>query len=70
MPFAPFLEAFGHLARYASEEVLQNHTARHGSRLARMVPDLAERVQQLASEIERLRAALGQHGIDPHDKPA
>jgi class 3 adenylate cyclase/tetratricopeptide (TPR) repeat protein len=44
VPFAPFLEAFGHLARYASEEVLQNHTARHGTRLARMVPDLAERL--------------------------
>jgi DNA repair exonuclease SbcCD ATPase subunit len=34
------------------------------------LPDLAERVQQLADEIERLRALLGQHGIDPQDKPA
>jgi ATP-dependent Clp protease ATP-binding subunit ClpC len=32
--------------------------------------DLAERCQQLADEIERLRAALRQHGIDPQDKPA
>jgi alkanesulfonate monooxygenase SsuD/methylene tetrahydromethanopterin reductase-like flavin-dependent oxidoreductase (luciferase family) len=33
-------------------------------------PDLTERVQQLTDEIERLRALLRQHGIDPHDKPA
>jgi ATP-dependent Clp protease ATP-binding subunit ClpA len=34
------------------------------------LPDLAERVQQLADEIERLRGLLRQHGIDPQDKPA
>ncbi len=34
------------------------------------LPDLAERVQQLAEEIERLRALLRQHGIDPQDKTA
>ena len=34
------------------------------------LPDLAERFQQLADEIERLRALLRQHGIDPQDKPA
>jgi hypothetical protein len=34
------------------------------------LPDLAERYQQLADEIERLRALLRQHGIDPPDKPA
>ena len=34
------------------------------------LPELAERVQQLADEIERLRALLRQHGIDPQDKPA
>jgi len=34
------------------------------------LPDLAERCQQLADEIERLRALLRQHGIDSHDKPA
>ena len=32
------------------------------------LPDLAERVQQLADEIERLRALLGLHGIDWQDK--
>jgi ATP-dependent Clp protease ATP-binding subunit ClpC len=34
------------------------------------LPDLAERVQQLADEIERLRVLLRQRGIDPEDKPA
>ncbi|HXZ75994.1 MAG TPA: UvrB/UvrC motif-containing protein [Streptosporangiaceae bacterium] len=34
------------------------------------LPDLAERCQQLADEIERLGALLRQHGIDPQDKPA
>ncbi len=34
------------------------------------LPLLAERVQQLADEIERLRAQLREHGIDPQDKTA
>jgi DNA repair exonuclease SbcCD ATPase subunit len=34
------------------------------------LPVLAERCQQLADEVERLRALLRQHGIDPRDKPA
>jgi ATP-dependent Clp protease ATP-binding subunit ClpC len=34
------------------------------------LPVLAERCQQLTDEIERLRAVLRQHGIDPQDKPA
>ena len=34
------------------------------------LPVLAERYQQLSDEIERLRAVLRQHGIDPQDKPA
>ena len=34
------------------------------------LPVLAERSQQLADEVERLRALLRQHGIDPQDKPA
>ena len=34
------------------------------------LPLLAERVQELADEIERLRTLLREHGIDPHDKTA
>ena len=30
-------------------------------------PDLAEQCRQLAAEVERLRALLRQHGIDPQD---
>jgi ATP-dependent Clp protease ATP-binding subunit ClpA len=33
-------------------------------------PDLAEQSRQLAAEVERLRALLRQHGIDPEDEPA
>ena len=33
-------------------------------------PDLAGQSRQLAAEVERLRALLRQHGIDPEDKPA
>ncbi len=33
-------------------------------------PDLAEQCRQLTAEVERLRALLRQHGIDPEDKPA
>ena len=39
--------------------------ARHSAK-----PDLAEQSRQLAAEVERLRALLRQHGIDPEDKPA
>jgi Clp amino terminal domain, pathogenicity island component/UvrB/uvrC motif len=34
------------------------------------LPVLAEQCQQLSGEIERLRALLRQHGIEPQDKPA
>jgi hypothetical protein len=34
------------------------------------LPDLAEQSRQLAAEVERLRALLRQHGIDPEDTPA
>jgi len=34
------------------------------------LPLLAEQCQQLSREIERLRALLRPHGIEPEDKPA
>jgi hypothetical protein len=34
------------------------------------LPSLGERCQQLSGEIERLRALLRQHGIEPEDRPA
>ena len=33
-------------------------------------PDISGLDEQLTDEIERLRALLCQHGIDPQDKPA
>jgi ATP-dependent Clp protease ATP-binding subunit ClpA len=46
-------------------ELEEQWTAAHPA-----LPVLAERCQQLDDEIERLRALLRQHGVDPQDKPA
>jgi hypothetical protein len=58
--------------RDREEELLASKAARQEQWAAGhpALPVLAERCQQLADEIERLRALLRQHGIDPQDKPA
>jgi hypothetical protein len=58
--------------RNREKELLASKAARQEQWVAGhpALPDLAERCQQLADEIERLRAVLRQHGIDPQDKPA
>ena len=58
--------------RNREKELLASKAARqeHWAAGHPALPDLAERVQQLTDEVERLRALLRQHGIDPHDKPA
>ena len=58
--------------RDREKELLASKTARQEQWAAGhpALPDLAERCQQLTDEIERLRALLRQHGIDPQDKPA
>ena len=58
--------------RNREKELLASKTARQEQWAAGhpALPDLAERCQQLTEEIERLRAVLRQHGIDPQDKPA
>jgi ATP-dependent Clp protease ATP-binding subunit ClpA len=58
--------------REREKELLASKTARQEQWAAGhpTLPDLAERYQQLVEEIERLRAVLRQHGIDPQDKPA
>jgi ATP-dependent Clp protease ATP-binding subunit ClpA len=58
--------------RNREKELLVAKAARHEQWVAGhpALPDLAERYQQLADEIERLHALLRQHGIDPPDKPA
>ena len=59
-------------ARSREKELLASRTAQQVQWAAGhpTLPDLAERCQQLAEEIERLRGLLRQHGIDPQDKPA
>jgi Clp amino terminal domain, pathogenicity island component len=58
--------------RNQEEELLAARAARQEQWAAGhpALPDLAERVEQLTDEIERLRALLRQHGIDPQDKTA
>jgi len=58
--------------RDREKELLASKAARHEHWAAEHpgLPVLAERCQQLTDEVERLRALLGQHGIDPKDKPA
>jgi ATP-dependent Clp protease ATP-binding subunit ClpC len=57
--------------RGREKELLGSKAARQEQWVAGQptLPDLAGRCQQLADEIERLRGALRQHGIDPQDKP-
>ena len=58
--------------RNREKELLASKAARQEQWAARhpALPDLAERCQQLTDEVERLRAVLRQHGINPEDKPA
>jgi hypothetical protein len=58
--------------RDREKELLASKAARQEQWAATVpaLPVLAERCQQLADEIERLRALLRQHGMDPRDKPA
>jgi len=58
--------------RNREKELLASKAARQEQWAARhpALPVLAERCQQLADEVERLRALLRQHGIDSEDRPA
>ena len=58
--------------RHREGELLADKAARQEQWVAGhpALPNLTERSQQLAGEVERLRALLREHGIDPQDKPA
>jgi ATP-dependent Clp protease ATP-binding subunit ClpA len=58
--------------RDREKQLLADKAARREQRTAEYptLPELAERCQQLADEVDRIRALLRQHGIDPQDKPA
>ena len=58
--------------RHRERELLDSKAARQEQWVAGhpVLPDLTERCQQLADEVERLRAVLRQHGIDPRDESA
>jgi ClpA/ClpB-like protein/UvrB/UvrC motif-containing protein len=60
------------LLRHRETQLRKAKAARQEQRAAGHLakPDLAEQSRQLAAEVERLRALLRQHGIDPEDKPA
>ena len=71
---AAAVQEYEHAAslRDQEKELLASKAARQEQWAAAhpALPVLAERCQQLADEVERLRALLRQHGIDPQDKPA
>jgi len=58
--------------RQRETQLLADKAARQEQRAAAYParPDLAEQSRQLTAEVERLRALLRQHGIDPEDEPA
>jgi hypothetical protein len=58
--------------RDREKQLLAVKAARQQQRAAEhlALPDLSEQYRQLASEVERLRSLLRQHGIDPPDEPA
>jgi ATP-dependent Clp protease ATP-binding subunit ClpA len=60
------------LLRHRETQLRAAKAARQEQRAAGRpaLPDPAEQSRQLAAEVERLRALLRQHGIDPEDKPA
>jgi class 3 adenylate cyclase len=44
VPYGPWVQALSHYVRNAPERILRSHVERHGGELARVVPDLGERL--------------------------
>jgi class 3 adenylate cyclase len=47
IPYGPWLEALAHYVEHGPEAVLRAHIERHGGELARVVPQLAERLRSI-----------------------
>jgi class 3 adenylate cyclase len=47
LPYGPWAEALSHYVDHAPERVLQDHVARHGGELVRLVPAIADRLAQV-----------------------
>jgi DNA-binding SARP family transcriptional activator/tetratricopeptide (TPR) repeat protein len=47
IPYQPWVEVLRHVIAHETREFLSEHVARHGRELARLVPDLAQRVGDL-----------------------
>ena len=47
LPYGPFVEALGHYVAHAPEELLRSHVHEYGGELAKIVPALARRLDEL-----------------------
>ncbi len=47
VPYGPFVEALGHYVAHAPEELLRSHVEEYGGELAKIVPALARRLDEL-----------------------
>ena len=45
VPYQPWVETVGHLVEHAPERLLRSHVEHHGLQLARLVPELLDRVE-------------------------
>jgi class 3 adenylate cyclase len=52
VPYQPWVQALGHLVKEAPPKVLKAHVGRFGGDLARLVPDLGNRVRELPAPPE------------------
>jgi hypothetical protein len=59
VPYQPFVEALRHFADHTPSEDLRPRLGRYGAELVRLVPELAERVRDLARSAEAVGDGTG-----------